>query len=63
LQAPVKMYAPPGSLSSSRPASLTAELPDPGAIARQKDTNMRMLDQQLQQSITVLVSTAVRDAQ
>jgi len=36
------------------PPSLTQGIPDPGAIARQKDVYLKMLDEQLKQSVTVL---------
>lgn len=36
------------------PQSLTNGIPDPGAIARQKDVYIKMLDEQLKQGVTVL---------
>lgn len=36
------------------PPTLTHGIPDPGAIARQKDVYLKMLDEQLKQSVTVL---------
>eukprot|EP00928_Gymnodinium_smaydae_P079937 TRINITY_DN63764_c0_g1_i1.p1 TRINITY_DN63764_c0_g1~~TRINITY_DN63764_c0_g1_i1.p1 ORF type:complete len:351 (+),score=61.91 TRINITY_DN63764_c0_g1_i1:137-1054(+) len=38
----------------SAPPSLTQGIPDPGAIARQKDVYLKMLDDQLKQGINVL---------
>jgi len=48
---------PPGGGAAAQlapPASATAGIPDPGAIARQKDVYLKMLDEQLKQGVTVL---------
>eukprot|EP00933_Yihiella_yeosuensis_P052832 TRINITY_DN50960_c0_g1_i1.p1 TRINITY_DN50960_c0_g1~~TRINITY_DN50960_c0_g1_i1.p1 ORF type:complete len:383 (+),score=75.28 TRINITY_DN50960_c0_g1_i1:80-1228(+) len=39
---------------SGEPQFLPADMPDPEAVSRQKDAYMKMLDQQLQQNLTVL---------
>eukprot|EP00930_Biecheleria_cincta_P097825 TRINITY_DN89513_c0_g1_i1.p1 TRINITY_DN89513_c0_g1~~TRINITY_DN89513_c0_g1_i1.p1 ORF type:complete len:336 (-),score=76.62 TRINITY_DN89513_c0_g1_i1:165-1172(-) len=44
----------PGPQGAAMPPSLTSDMPDPTAISRQKDNYMKMLEQQLQQSISVL---------
>lgn len=44
----------PGNFQPGGPPSLTQSIPDPGAIARQKDVYLKMLDDQLKQGINVL---------
>merc|ERR1719382_258846 len=47
---------PPGAFGGEGgpPKQSLAGIPDPGAIARQKDVYLKMLDEQLKQSVTVL---------
>jgi len=42
------------NLQNNGPPSLTQGIPDPGAIARQKDVYLKMLDDQMKQGINVL---------
>jgi len=45
---------PPAGLPPGGPPSLTQGIPDPAAIARQKEVYLKMLDDQLKQGINVL---------
>merc|ERR1719316_884853 len=56
--ASVPSYVPPPAMpampATVSPQALTAGMPDPATVQKQKDGYMKMLDDQLQQSSTVL---------